>query len=129
MLYPPILFHMVQIDIAAGIRIPVRSSKDAPPSKLQSILHIEVVMILRVQHAIRKRLPRSHTKEIARQPCPLGVDVVECWTFLWSNASAHGAHAETHSFVAVDEVGEDLGGGRDGDAAFVAELVEAALHA
>lgn len=37
-------------------------------------------------------------------------------------------HAQTHSLVRVDEVGEDLGGGGDGDTALVPELVEAALH-
>jgi hypothetical protein len=57
----------------------------------------------------------------------------KCWllerrAFGGSDTCAHGAHGETHAFVGVDEVGEDFGGGCDGDAALVAEFVESALH-
>ena len=120
---------MVEIDIPTRERIPMRRSKDTSPPQLQRRLFAQIIVILRVQHAVRKRLPRPHAEEITRQPCSLGVDVVERWAFLRSHAGAHGAHAQPHAFVGVDEVGQDLGGGGDGDAAFVPELVEAALHA
>jgi len=38
-------------------------------------------------------------------------------------------HAQTHAFVRVDEVGKNLRGRGDGDAALVSELVQTALHA
>jgi hypothetical protein len=44
------------------------------------------------------------------------------WREMWAY------HAQTHALVRVDEVGEDLGGGSDGDAALVAQLVQTALH-
>lgn len=38
-------------------------------------------------------------------------------------------HAQAHALVRVDQVGQNLGRGRNRDAALVAELVQATLHA
>lgn len=42
-------------------------------------------------------------------------------------ATHHGAHAESHAFVLVHHVGQQLRGGRHRDALFVAQLVDTAL--
>lgn len=42
-------------------------------------------------------------------------------------ATDHGAHAQTHSFVLVHHVSQQLGGSRYRNALFVAQLVDAAL--
>ena len=86
-------------------------------------------MVLSVQHTICKCLTGTHTEEVSGEASAVGIDVIECGSFFWGDTSAHGAHGQTHALVAVDEVGEDLRGGGDGDAALVAEFVEAALHA
>lgn len=129
MLDPPLLLNMIQVNIPTRIRIPMRRSQDTASPQLQRLLLGQIVLILRIQHTVRKGLSRADTEQVARQPRAVGVDVVERGAFGGGDARAHGAHGEAHAFVAVDYVGEDLGGGGDGDAALLAELVEAALHA
>lgn len=129
MLNPPRLLDMVQINKATRIRIPMRRRQYTPPPQLQRLLLAQIIMVLRIQHAIRECLPGTHAEQVPCQPRAVAVNVVQCRSFLGRHTGAHGAHAETHALVGVDEVGEDLGGGGDGDAAFVAEFVEAALHA
>lgn len=126
---PAILLDMVEVDVATGKCISMGGSKNASPPKLQGFIFSQVVMILSIEHTVSESLPGSNTEEVARQPCALGIDVVERWAFLRCYASAHGAHAEAHALVAVDEVGEDLRGGSHRDAALVAELMESTLHA
>lgn len=85
-------------------------------------------MILRVQYTICERLTRSNTEQVSSQSRSVRIDIIECWSLRWSDAGAHGTHGQPTALVRVDDVGEDLGGGCDGDAALLAELVEATLH-
>lgn len=129
MLDPAILLDMIQINKPPRISVPMRRRQDTPPPQLQRLLLPQIIPILGIQHPVRKRLPGPDAKEIPRQSRAVRIDVVERRTLLRRDAGAHGAHGETHAFVGVDEVGEDLGRGRDGDAALVPEFVQSALHA
>lgn len=129
MLNPPILLDMIQINEPPRIRIAMRRRENTPPPQLQRLLLSQIIPILRIQHAVRKRLAGPDAEQIPRQPRAVRVDVVERGPFLRRDAGAHGAHGQAHAFVRVHEVREDLGRRGDGDAAFVAELVQPALHA
>lgn len=129
MVHPALLLDVVQVDEATRVGITVRGREDAPPSQLQGILVAELVAVLGIQHTVRKRLTAADAEHVPGQARAVAVDVVQGGPLLGGDAGAHGAHAQAHALVAVYEVGEDLGGGGDADAALVAELVEAALHA
>lgn len=128
-LHPAFFLDMVQVDETTRVGIAMRSRQDASPTKLQGILNAQVIVVLGVQNTIRKCLAGPNAEQVPREPGAVAVDVVQRGALLLGHASAHGAHAESHALVAVDQVGEDLAGGCDADAAFVPELVEAALHA
>ena len=123
MLHPALLLHMIQINITTRKRIPMRRRQDTPPPQLQCLVRIQIIPILGIQHTIGKRLPTAHAEQVPSQPRAIAIDIVQCGPLLRRDAGAHGAHAEPVAFVAVDEVREDLGGGGDGDAALVSELV------
>jgi hypothetical protein len=126
---PALLLDVIEVDETTRESITMRGRQDTPPSQLQGILIAQVVVILGVQHTVRECLTTADAEQVARQACAVAVDVVKGRTLLGRDTGAHGAHAQTHTLVAVDEVGEDLGGGGDADAALVSELVQAALHA
>ena len=126
---PALLLDVVEVDEATREGITMRGCQDTPPSQLQGILVAQLVVVLGIQHTVRKRLTAADAEQVAREARAVAVDVVQGGPFLGRDAGAHGAHAEAHALVAVDKVGEDLGGGGDADAALVSELVEAALRA
>ena len=119
---------MVKVDETTRVSISVRSGKNGSSSQLKRLLLCQIIMILCIQHTICESLTRSNTEQVSSQSGSVGINVVQGWTFGWSDAGAHGTHGETTALVRVDDVGEDLGGGCDGDAALLAELVETALH-
>jgi hypothetical protein len=129
MLDPALLLDMVQVNEAARISIPMRSSKNTPAAQLQRLLHAEIILVLRIQDAISKRLTGPDTEQVPGQPRPITINIVQRGSFLLRNASTHGAHAQPHALVLVHQVRQDLGGGRDADAALVPQLVEPTLHA
>lgn len=128
-LHPSLFLNMVQVDKTTRVGITMRSRQDTSSSELQGILNAQVIVVLGVQHTIRKSLTGTYAEQVSLKPGTVAVDVVQRRAFLLGHAGAHGAHAESHALVAVDQVGEDLAGGGDADAALVSELVEAALHA
>lgn len=101
---------------------------DAPDPQLQRLGILQIPVVPLIQHAVSKRAPAPHAEAIPLQPRPVRIDVKELRAGLVP-AADHGAHAETHAFVRVDEIGEVFGGRGDGDAFFVAELVQTALDA
>jgi hypothetical protein len=129
MLDPSILLDMVQVNKTTRVRIPMRSSKNTPAPQRQRILHRQIIRILGIQHTISKRLTTSHTEQVPRQSRPVRIDIIQRRTLLLGHTSTHGPHAQTHPLVPVDQVGQDLASGGDGDALLVPELVQAALHA
>lgn len=129
MLDPSILLDMVQVDETSRVRITMRRGQNTSPAELKRLFLRQIILVLRIEHAVRERLSGTHAEKVAGETGAVGIDVVECWTFGGRDAGAHGAHGQTHAFVAINEVGEDLGSGGDGDAALVAEFVETALHA
>lgn len=122
------LLDMIQIHRITRERIPMPRRINTPPPQLLRLLIRQIPMIPLIQHAIRKRASTPHTKQIALQPRPVTIDVKDRRARLVP-AADHGTHGEPHAFVRVDEVGEELGGGGDGDAFFVAEFVQATVHA
>lgn len=129
MVRPALLLNVVQVDITTRERITVSCGKNTPPSQLESVLDAQLVVVLGVQHTVSKRLTTADAEEVAGHTGAVAVDVVQRRSLLRGDAGTHGAHAEAHALVAVDEVGEDLGGSGDADTALVTELVKAALHA
>jgi hypothetical protein len=128
-LHPSVLLDMVQVNVTTGESVSVRRRQDTSLAKLERLLVLQVVVVFGVQHTVCESLTGADTEEVAGEACAVGIDVVERGAFFWGHAGAHGAHGQAHALVAVDEVGEDLRGGGDGNAALVAEFVEAALHA
>lgn len=120
---------MVQVDVASGIGVPVGSSQDAPAAQLQGVLLAQVVLVLGVEHAVGKGLAGADAEHVAGEARAVAVDVVQGGALFLGDTRAHGAHGQTHALVLIHEVGEDLGGGSDADAALMAQLVQAALHA
>lgn len=106
----------------------MRRREDTPPAQLQRLLLSQIVPILGIQHAVRERLAGPDAEQVPRQPRAVRVDVVEGGPLLRRDPRAHGAHRQAHAFVRVHEVREDLGRRGDGDAPFVPELVQPALH-
>ena len=129
MVRPALLLNVVQVDEPTRKGVPVRGGEDTPPAQLERILAGQVVVVLGVEHAVGKCLTGANAEQVPGKARAVAVDVVKGGAFLRGDARAHGAHAEAHALVRVDEVGEDLGGGGDADAALVPELVQAALHA
>ena len=128
-LHPPVLLDMIQIDETTRKRIPVRRGQDTPPPQFQRFLLLQIVLVLGVQDSVGKCLTGSDAEKIPGETRAVAVDVVESGSFLGGDAGAHGAHGQAHAFVGVDEVGEHLRSGGDGDTGLVAEFVKAALDA
>lgn len=126
---PSFLLDVVQVDVATRVSVPVRRSKDAAAAQLQRILDAQVVVVLRIQHTVGKCLATAHAEKVASQTGAVAVDVVQRRALLRGHTSTHSSHAQAHALVAVHEVGKDLAGGGDADAALVTELVKTALHA
>lgn len=129
MVDPALFLDMIQVDKTTRVSVSVGGCQNTSPSKLQSLLGGEVVFVLSIQNTIGKSLTTAHAEKVAGQSCAVAVDVVERGALLWGDASAHGAHAEAHALVAVDEVGEDFAGGGNTDTALVTQLMQTALHA
>lgn len=129
MLDPALLLDVVEVDVTTGVGVTVGGGENAALAQLEGVLDGQVVAVLGVEHTVGKGLTGADTEEVTGETGAVAVDVVQGGALLGGDAGAHGAHAEAHVLVAVDEVGEDLAGGGDADAALVAELVEAALHA
>lgn len=126
---PAVLLDVVQVDETTGVGVTMRSCQDTSSTELKSIVHAQFVVVLGVQDTIRKGLTRADAEQVASQTSTVAVDIVQRRSFLLGDSSAHGAHAEAHALVAVDEIGEYLAGSRDADATLVTELVQTALHA
>ena len=62
MLYPSLLFDMVEIDEATGVRISMCGSQNASSSKFQSFFHLQVVLIFRVEHSIKQKFDQIQRK-------------------------------------------------------------------
>lgn len=122
------LLNMIQVHRVTGKGITVSRSVDTPPAQLLRLLIRQIPPVPLIQHTICKRASTTHTEQIALQPRSVAVDVEDRGPRLVP-AADHGTHGETHAFVRVDEVGEEFGGGGDGDAFFVAQFVEATVHA
>lgn len=119
---------MVKVDETTRVSISVRSRKNRSSSQLKCLVLGQIIMILRIQYTICERLTGSNTEQVSSQSRSIRIDVVECWSLRWSDAGAHGTHGQPTALVRVDDVGENLRGRCDGDAALLAELVEATLH-
>ena len=107
----------------------MRRGQDAPSAQLERLLLAQVVAVLGVQHAVGKGLAGADAEQVAGEAGAVRVDVVEGGPLLGRDAGAHGAHAQAHALVRVDQVGQDLGRGGDRDAPLVPQLVQPALHA
>ncbi len=59
---PAALLDVVQVDEASRVGVAVRRREDAPSAQLQRRLLGQVVVVLCVQHAVRKRLPGPHAE-------------------------------------------------------------------
>lgn len=119
---------MIQVYRVTRERITMSRSINTPPPQLLRLLIRQIPPIPLIQHTIRKRASTPHTEQIALQPRSVAVHIEDRGPRLVP-AADHGAHGEAHAFVRVDEVGEEFGGGGDGDAFFVAQFVQAAVHA
>lgn len=126
---PALLLDVVQVDETTRVGVSVGGGQDTSLAELEGLLVRQVVAVLGVEHTVGKGLTGTDTEEVASKAGAVAVDVVEGGTLLLGDTGTHGAHAEAHALVAVDEVGEDLAGGGHADAALVSELVQAALHA
>jgi len=91
MLHPPILLYVIQIDVPAGISIPMRSSQNASTSKLKCFIFGQVVSVFCIEDAIGECLARTDTEEISGKAGAVAVDVVEGGAFERCHASAHGS--------------------------------------
>lgn len=129
MLDPAFLLDMIQVNETTRVRISVRSSQDTSATQLQGVLLAQVVLVLGVEHTVRKRLTGSNTEQVSGEASTVRVDIVQGGALLLGDAGAHGAHRQAHALVLIDQIGEDLGGGGDADAALVPQLVQPALHA
>jgi len=96
---PAVLFDVVQVDETTGESISVRSSQNTSASQRQRLLLGQIVSVFSVQHTVCECLTRSNTEEIAAETGSIRVDVVESWTFLLCDTSAHRTHRQTHSLV------------------------------
>ena len=105
---------------------------NGPLAQVDGLRRVHVGFVVRVQDAARvggaaphREVPAVETRAVVVNVVELGPRVVP--------ARDHGTHAEAVAAVGAHGVGEELGGGGDGDALLVAllvaELVEAALHA
>lgn len=110
---------MVQVDVTTRVSISVGGGQNTSLSKLQGLLIRQIVLVLGIENTIRECLTRANAEEVARQASTVAVNIVESRAFLLGDTGAHGAHAEAHSLVTVDEVGEDLAGGGNADATLV----------
>lgn len=128
-LLPALLLDMVQVDETTRVGISVGGCQNTSLAELEGLLNGQFVFILGIQHTVRKGLTRSDTEKVTRQTSAITVDIIQSRALLLGHTGTHGAHAQSHSLVAVDQVGEDLAGGRHADAALVTELVQTALHA
>jgi hypothetical protein len=147
---PSVLLDVVEVDETSRVSVAVGGGKNTAPAELQGILVRELVLVFCIEHTVGKRLTGTNAEEVAGKTRAVAVDVVESGAFLRGHTGAHGAlktgwlaqhrrsmaaktewtyHGQSHALVGIDEVGEDLGGSGDGDAALVAELMEATLHA
>lgn len=129
MLDPALFLDVVEVDVTTRVGVAVRRSQDRTAAQLQRVLVRKIVAVLGVQHTVRKRLARAHAEQVTRKASAVAVDVVESGALLLGDARAHGAHAQAHSLVAVDQVGQDLACRGHADAALLAQLVQAALDA
>src|SRR2546423_371022 len=111
MFHPSFLFDMVQVDEATRVGISMCRGQNAPSSKLESLFDLQVVAIFGIEYSIRKCLTRSDAKKISSKSSAVRVNVVECRTLLRCDSSNHCSHRQTHTFVGVDKVCEDLRGG------------------
>jgi hypothetical protein len=124
---PPVLRDVVQVVDPSGCGIAVRGVVDGPPAHVNGLLHRQVVAPVVVQNSVRQQASAPNRKVLALEAGPLVVHVVELGSGLVP-AGDHGPHAEAVPAVAAHDVGQELGGGRHGDASAVPELVQATLH-
>ena len=140
-LHPSIFLDMVQVDGSTRVCVTMHGCEDAAATELESFFVCEVVFVFSVEDTVGEGLTGANAEEVSRETGTVAVYVVESGSFFLGYASAHGSlvqislveylnlskkatyHAETHALIGVDEVGENLGCGGDGDAALVPELV------
>lgn len=120
---------MIQVNETTRVGIPMRRGQDTPAAQLEGLLLAQIIPIFGVQYAVGECLAGADAEEVAREAGAVAVDIIQGRAFRGRHARTHGPHGEAHTFVRVDEVGEDLGRRGHGDASFVPEFVESALHA
>ena len=125
---PSVLGDVVQIVDTTGVGIPVGGMIDSALAKVDGLIDGEVGAVVGVQNAVGIGGTGSDGKVGALEAGAVVVDVIQLRAGLIPTGD-HGAHAEAVAAVGVHGVGQKLGGGRDGDALAVAQLVHAALGA
>lgn len=73
---------MVQVDESTGESVPVHGGKDTSPAELESILDIQIVVVLSIKHTVGKGLTGSNTEQVTGESCAIRVDVVKGRSFL-----------------------------------------------
>lgn len=125
---PSVLGDVVQVVDTTGVGIPVGGMVDGTLTKVDGLIDGKVGAVVRVQNAVGIGGTGSDGKVGALEASAVIVDVVQLRAGFVPTGN-HGAHAEAVAAVGVHGVGQKLGGGRDGDALAVAQLVHAALGA
>ena len=125
---PSVLGDVVQVVDTTGVGIPVGGMVDGTLAKVDGLIDGKVGAVVGVQNAVGIGGTGSDGKVGALEAGAVVVDVVQLRAGLVPTGY-HGAHAKAVAAVGVHGVGQKLGGGRDGDALAVAQLVHAALGA
>ena len=125
-LLPTILGDVIQVIDTTGSRITMRRVINGTLAQINGFFHGQIFAVIVIQHTVRVGRTRSDREHFTLQAGTIVIDVVELGTGLVPSGD-HGTHGESVPTVGCHGIGEQLGGGRDRDAASVAEFVHAAL--
>ena len=124
---PSVLGDVVQVVDTAGVGIPVGGMVNGTLAEVNGLVNGKVRAVVGVQDAVGLGGSGPDGKVRALEAGAVVVDVVQLRAGLVPTGD-HGPHTQAVSAVGVHGVGQELGGGRDGDALAVAQFVHAALH-
>ena len=124
---PSVLGDVVQVVDTAGVGIPVGGMVNGTLAEVNGLVNGKVRAVVGVQDAVGIGGSGPDGKVRALEAGAVVVDVVQLRAGLVPTGD-HGPHTQAVSAVGVHGVGQELGGGRDGDALAVAQFVHAALH-